>query len=208
MSFSCSLKMFGWKQNSSRSGYFASWGKIDTAWVVQKYRYWISAMKIEKHRYRPKKALSVELHPKCASFYQLGWNSDTYPPGMALPRRAWVWLICVCIGVTFPLLITQMGYSPLRLVSVAEEETCWQCLLHCPIHQLPYRTAWPDNSGCNLHGTTVTRQFFEQSIELQFVEPKPPCPPSNAHGHYRIRHGPSVTFYTDDIVCDQKCNLW
>jgi len=34
MSFSCSLKMFGWRQNSSKSGYFASWGKIDTAWVI------------------------------------------------------------------------------------------------------------------------------------------------------------------------------
>jgi len=53
MSFSCSLKMFGWRQNSSRSGYFASWGKINTAWVIQKYR--ISALKIEKHRYQPKK---------------------------------------------------------------------------------------------------------------------------------------------------------
>ena len=36
VSFSCSLKMFGWRWNSSRSGYFASWGKIDTAWVIQK----------------------------------------------------------------------------------------------------------------------------------------------------------------------------
>ena len=64
MSFSCSLKMFGWKQKSSKSGYFASWGKIDTAWVIQKcwYRHQISAMKIEKHRYRPNNTLSVELY--------------------------------------------------------------------------------------------------------------------------------------------------
>jgi len=55
MSFSCSLKIFGWKQKSSRSGYFASWGKIDTAWVIQKYwyRHRIPAMKIEKNRYWP-----------------------------------------------------------------------------------------------------------------------------------------------------------
>ena len=39
MSFSCSFKMFGWRQKS-RSGYFASWGKIDTAWVIQNYRQW------------------------------------------------------------------------------------------------------------------------------------------------------------------------
>jgi len=45
MSFSCSLKMFAWRQNSSRSGYFVSWGKIGTVWVMQKYRHRISAMK-------------------------------------------------------------------------------------------------------------------------------------------------------------------
>jgi len=28
MSFSYSLKMFGWRQNSSRSVYYALWGKI------------------------------------------------------------------------------------------------------------------------------------------------------------------------------------
>jgi len=35
MSFSCSLKMFGWRQNSSRSIYFASRDKTDTAWVIK-----------------------------------------------------------------------------------------------------------------------------------------------------------------------------
>jgi len=35
MPFNCSLKMFGWCQISSRSAYFVSWGKIDTAWVIQ-----------------------------------------------------------------------------------------------------------------------------------------------------------------------------
>jgi len=45
MSSSFSLKMFGWRQNSPRSGYFASWGKIDTAWMIQKY-YCLSNTKI------------------------------------------------------------------------------------------------------------------------------------------------------------------
>jgi len=47
MSFSCGLKMFDWRQNSSRSVYLASWVKTDTAWVIQKYQYQhrISAMK-------------------------------------------------------------------------------------------------------------------------------------------------------------------
>jgi len=50
--------MFGWRQNISKSVYFASWGKIDTGWVIQKYWwYWhrLSAMKNEKHRCWPKK---------------------------------------------------------------------------------------------------------------------------------------------------------
>ena len=64
LSFSCSLKMFGWRQNRSRSGYFASWGKIDTAWVIQKYwyRHRISAMKIEKKSVSAQKNVSVELY--------------------------------------------------------------------------------------------------------------------------------------------------
>jgi len=35
MSFSGSLKMFGWRQNNSRSGHFALWGKRDTTWVIK-----------------------------------------------------------------------------------------------------------------------------------------------------------------------------
>jgi len=37
--------MFGRRQNNSRSVYFASWGKIDAAWIMQKYRYRLSAIK-------------------------------------------------------------------------------------------------------------------------------------------------------------------
>jgi len=45
MPLSFSLKMFGWTQNRSRSVDFASWGNIDTAWVIQKYRHRFLAMK-------------------------------------------------------------------------------------------------------------------------------------------------------------------
>ena len=63
MSFSCSLKVFGWRYNCSRSVYFASWSKIHTAWIVQKYQHRMLAMKNEKRRYWPKKNLSVKLCP-------------------------------------------------------------------------------------------------------------------------------------------------
>jgi len=51
--------IFSWWQSSSRSVYFASWGKIDIAWVTQKYRYQLSEMK--KHWCQPQKNLLVEL---------------------------------------------------------------------------------------------------------------------------------------------------
>jgi len=40
-------------------------------------------------------------------------DTTTNPPGMTLPRTAWVRLnrLCTVVG-TFPLLLTQMGYGP------------------------------------------------------------------------------------------------
>jgi len=69
MSFSYSLKMFGWRQNSSWSGYFASWGKMDTAWVIQKYRYW--QWKLKNIGIGPKKPYQLSSTP-----YNLPWQAS------------------------------------------------------------------------------------------------------------------------------------
>jgi len=65
MSFSYSLKIFGWRQNTSRSVYFASWGKIDADWVIQKYLY--RQWKIKNIGIGPKKAYwsSSTLYSMC-----------------------------------------------------------------------------------------------------------------------------------------------
>ena len=74
MSSSCSSKMFGWRQNSSRGVDFASWGKIDTAWVIQKigfgigYRQW----NMKNIGIGPKKKLTGQ-----ALFLSLSWCPGT-----------------------------------------------------------------------------------------------------------------------------------
>ena len=68
MPFSYSLKTFGWRQNCSRSIYFASWGKIDTCLNNTK----ISALAIGKKIWKT----LVSAHKKLISWALMSANRN------------------------------------------------------------------------------------------------------------------------------------
>jgi len=119
MSFSCSLKMFGWRQNSSRSGYFASmppWSKIDTAWVIKNigiaigYRQW----KLKNIGIGPKNPIGqalVQTLKRFSKSFSLQWKQNFMVLGFFL----WVNLV----------LGRPLGHFPMGLA----RKTCHASLL-------------------------------------------------------------------------------
>jgi len=65
-------------------------------------------------------------------------DTGTHPPGMTLPRRAWVRLNCLRTGV-------RRFHSCLYKLGVASSATVVHVVLRCPIHRTPH----------GLHGLTV-----------------------------------------------------
>jgi len=74
-------------------------------------------------------------------------DTSTHPPGMTLPRRAWVQLNCLRTGVgRFRSCLYKWGMaSSVTCECGAEEQTVDHVVLRCPIHRPPH----------GLHGLTV-----------------------------------------------------
>ena len=73
----------------------------------------------------------------------------THPPGMALPRTAWVrnYRFCTVVG-RFRSCLHKWGMAPsMDCVCGTEEQTVEHAVLHCPNNRPPYGMPWPDGSG-------------------------------------------------------------